>query len=200
MGDNPLISDFADLDIILRNSFNAIKRDMHQLKNTNERHKNRAHMLRKSLDELQETFATKDQFNILKRKIADIDDAMKELSEISGIKKQLAQVEKTSAKAKHLEKLKNAFSERLTEQEKWSKSAETTFKTLNEKISQKTKQIKFEQLVRELREEFASVRKDLAYVEKTNGDYVNKQLDNYNEKLNNDLSKYTDNINTIQNS
>jgi|GEM_PF-6884855 len=73
------VKNFKQLDTALKNSFEALKEDLQGLKDSSQKHIYDINMVRREIDIVREDSVTKDKFNILKLKIAEMEDSLKRL-------------------------------------------------------------------------------------------------------------------------
>ena len=104
------VKNFKQLDSALKNSFEALKEDLQGLKDSSQKHIYDINMIRREVDIVREDTVTKDKFNILKLKIAEMEDSLKRLKNFqSDIKNIDMKTVSKSSFYEHLEELNKRY-------------------------------------------------------------------------------------------
>lgn len=193
------LNNFSDLNTALRNSFQAIKRDMQQLKEAQLIQIRGAKVLNQSLSDLKQDFVTKDQYNVLRIKMGDLNEEFKGLTrikdDVARVEKRLEQeIKRLGEETTRKEDYKLDYtrhSEDITDLKKKTQE-------INKELRKTTKEIRFKQLVAEIKEEFSSVRKEINYVERTGGHLVEDKFNQYVATLNRRVDDLKEDIKRLQ--
>ncbi|MFO8016881.1 MAG: hypothetical protein R6U32_07315 [Candidatus Woesearchaeota archaeon] len=148
-----------NLDISLRRSFSRIKEEMEELRVKMDFQLNGLKELKKDLEESKKDFIGVEKLNVLKVKIGDM---MEEIKRVERLDKRLKELEK---KAADKEQLKTSFEElknKIDSVEKASNNAATSER--------------LEKLIKEVNDEFASLRKSIKNIEEKGGSIVRDKL------------------------
>ncbi len=153
------------LNIRLRNSFETIKQDMQDLKQSQMASLRSSKEIRNEVVSIKENFTSKDKFNVLKIKLGGLNEDMKKLGKVE---KDLDKLKETSAKKDNVEKQLSEFKKDLKAMDKQVETAATE------------KQLA--KLIEEVNSEFDLVKDDLNKLDKKGGKAAELMVERDREK------------------
>ncbi|MBW2999919.1 hypothetical protein KY339_04550, partial [Candidatus Woesearchaeota archaeon] len=176
------VKNFKELNTALRNSFSAIKKDMQDLKDNQSSQIRESKKLKQELGEMTKNFVSVDKFNVLKIKIGDLNEDIKEALRIKDDMKSFDQENQ-----KRLKELKKEQKE-LVEEEKVKRNIELGH--IKERLQEAERlgkeavpKTQAKKLIDDLNSEFDGVKQNIKVLEKSGGAAVKEELETFRQKL-----------------
>jgi uncharacterized integral membrane protein len=198
------MDELAQLNVILKNSFAGIKKDMSELKERQEESLSTTFKLKQDVEQIKDDYVSKDKLNALKIKVGEINESLKKIWDLDASLKNVdsRKTDKTEFEAK-FSRLKEEISRKLSELnantskkitensnalnkniEIVNNNAAKIFSRINEQMKIVATKSQLRELTSDLAQEFTSVKRDVAEIKKIKDTITASELEKRTGLLN----------------
>lgn len=172
------MEELAHLKTILKNSFAGIKRDMIDIKQSQDQQLLTVYQIKQELEKIKEDYASKDKLNVLKIKIGEINNNLKKLWDLENEIKRLENKTVTNSQfdVKMIE-INAAMNKKIQEINK-------AIEDFKEKARQLVGKEQIKNLLAEINEEFNLVHKELSEIRNIKETITARELEKKASQLN----------------
>ncbi len=172
------MDELAHLKTILKNSFAGIKRDMTDIKQSQDQQLMTVYQIKQELEKIKEDYASKDKLNVLKIKVGEINDNLKKLWDLENEIKKLENKTVTNSQfdVKVIE-INAAMNKKIQEVNK-------AIENFKEKARQLVGKEQIKNLLAEINEEFNLVHKELSEIKNIKETITARELEKKASQIN----------------